>query len=75
MTSLELPARYLLTHLDHVTNPIQAIQLHTLHMVRSDMFDTNITADLEMWYCMCQAVLDRLECQLLCKQTAGQRAI
>jgi len=33
-------ARYLLTHLDHVTNPIQA-------------------------------VLDRLECQLLCKQTAG----
>ena len=69
MTSLELPARYLLTHLDHVTNPIQAA-----HMVRSDVFDRNITADLEMWCCTRQAVLDRLECQLLCKQTAGQRA-
>ena len=42
-TSLELRVRYLLTHLDHVTNPIQAI------LVRSDMFDTSITADLGMW--------------------------
>ncbi|CAE7941898.1 unnamed protein product [Symbiodinium necroappetens] len=50
---------------------LHAELLFAAHMVRSDVFDTNITADLEMWCCTRQAVLDRLECQLLCKQTAG----